>query len=118
MGADAVRVQILTGAFASWCLAALPLNHPISECSGCINYPSGRNLDPVSLQEIQAAADALPMDEQKLLYAHLAQRLNRSDADGAPNRSRSRRGFPISRGRVQFGNEDVARIEAEADARE
>lgn len=36
----------------------------------------------MSLQEIQAAADALPMDEQKLLYAHLAERANRSAGIG------------------------------------
>ena len=75
----------------------------------------------VSLAEIEAAADALSVEQQKALLAHLAQRLERVAGGQAMattySGNRSRRGFPISRGRTAFGDDEVARIEAEAEAR-
>jgi len=74
-----------------------------------------------TLPEIEAAVAGLPLDQQKALYAQLAERLEEAGRNGGHTATysgeRSRRGFPISRGRVQFGAEDVARIESETDSR-
>jgi len=74
-----------------------------------------------TLAEIEAAADRLPIEQQRVLYAHLAQRLERSGRGQTTFPTHvgnwSRRGFPISKGRIAFGADEVAYIEAEADAR-
>jgi hypothetical protein len=74
-----------------------------------------------TLAEIEAAADKLPREQQEVLYAHLAQRLKRVGerqvTSGIHSGMRSRRGFPISKGRGAFGADEVAQIDAEADAR-
>jgi hypothetical protein len=87
-----------------------------------LRAPARGIIVPMStLDEIEAAADALPIEQQKVLYAHLAQRLDRIGVEQAtrtaPSGAQSRRGFPISQGRAAFGADDVARIEAEADAK-
>lgn len=80
--------------------------------------PAGslNSLPMSTLAEIEAAVAGLPLDQQKILYAQLAQRLEQMERNGEPmathSGERSRRGFPISRGRAEFGAEDVARIEA------
>lgn len=71
-----------------------------------------------TLTEIEAAADALPPEQQEQLLAHLIERLHwvgkAVAASPVPFRM-SRRGFPISKGRVPFSSQDVARMEAAAD---
>lgn len=74
-----------------------------------------------TLAEIESAAAALPIEEQKVLHAHLGQRLERARvSEATPATScddRSARGFPVSQGRAAFSTDEVAKIEAEADAR-
>ena len=72
----------------------------------------------MSLAEIEAAAEALPREQKEKLFRFLAARLSFNNSVGSNESSqiKSKRGFPISRGRVSFGSEDVARFEAETDA--
>ena len=70
-----------------------------------------------TLAEIEQTADALPLEEQKVLLTHLAARIGKAtETDRVLSGSacgRSRRGFPISKGRIAFTSEDVARLEAD-----
>ena len=72
-----------------------------------------------TLTEIEAAADALSLKEQKVLLAHLARQIEKSmtsaQVGGEFSIKLSKRGFPISKGSRVITPEDVARIEAEAD---
>ena len=71
-----------------------------------------------TLAEIEAAVDGLPPKQKEELLRYLAARL-RDDTPASiksSELSRSKRGFPISKGRFPFTSADVARIESEADA--
>jgi hypothetical protein len=70
-----------------------------------------------TLAEIEAAAEALPPDEKEELILFLAALLRaRTMAQTNPQPlARSKRGFPISKGRAPFTMADVTRIEAEAE---
>ena len=69
-----------------------------------------------SLAEIEAAVESLPPDKKEELLRFIAARLR--DEAAAPSQpiefSRSKRGFPISKGRAPFTSADVARIESDA----
>jgi hypothetical protein len=71
-----------------------------------------------TLAEIEAAVDSLPQDKQEELLRFIEARLRNGAT--APSQQvtlgRSRRNFPISKGRVPFTSADVARIELEADS--
>jgi hypothetical protein len=71
-----------------------------------------------TLAEIEAAVESLRPGEKEELLRFIAERLR--DETSPPSEqielSRSRRGFPISKGRVPFTSADVARIEMESDA--
>jgi len=71
-----------------------------------------------TLAEIEAAVESLPPDKQAELLRFIAARLR--DEAAAPSKplefSRSRRGFPISKGRMPLSSADVARIESESGA--
>jgi hypothetical protein len=71
-----------------------------------------------TLAEIEAAVEALPPDKKEELLHFLAARLR--DQSSAPSQrlelARSKRGFPISKGRARFTSADVARLESESDA--
>ncbi len=70
-----------------------------------------------SLADIEAAADSLPPEQKEELLRFLAERLRQETTLSIPSlaSSRSKRGFPISKGRRPFTSADVSRIEAEAD---
>jgi len=71
-----------------------------------------------TLAEIEAAVDSLPQDKQEELLRFIEARL-RNGATASSQQAtlgRSRRNFPISKGRVPFTSADVARIELEADS--
>ncbi len=71
-----------------------------------------------TLVEIEAAAEALPPEQKEELFHFLAARL-RARGMGMTESlhlTRSKRGFPISKGRAPFTSEDVARIDTEAEA--
>jgi hypothetical protein len=67
-----------------------------------------------TLAEIENAADQLPPSQMEELVAFLMSRLQRVAARKGVEQParRSRRGFPVSRGRVAFGAAEVAQIEA------
>ena len=71
-----------------------------------------------TLAEIEAAVDSLPKDKQEELLRFIEARLRNGAA--APSQrdkpGRSKRGFPVSKGRRPFTSTDVARIEADSDA--
>lgn len=70
-----------------------------------------------TLAEIEAAVESLPPDKKKELLHFLAARL-RDQSAAPPQRlelARSKRGFPISKGRAPFTSADVARIDSETD---
>ena len=69
-----------------------------------------------TLAEIEAAVESLPPDKKEELLRFLAARLrDQSAAQSQPlELSRSKRGFPISKGRAPFTSADVARIERAA----
>ena len=71
-----------------------------------------------TLAEIEAAVESLPPNEKEELLRFIAARLR--DETVTPHQqvelSRSRRGFPISKGRAPFTSADVARMESEPDA--
>ena len=70
-----------------------------------------------TLAEIEAAIDSLPPGEKEELLRFIAARLR--DEAAPPSQqvelSRSKRGFPISKGRLPFTSADVARTESESD---
>jgi hypothetical protein len=71
-----------------------------------------------TIAEIEAAVESLPPDKKEELLCFLVARLR--DETAPPSQqvelSRSRRGFPISKGRLPFTSADVARIESQSDA--
>lgn len=70
-----------------------------------------------TLDEIEAAAESLPMEQKEQLLRFLAERLEEQKQGTLPSRrlSRSQRGFPISPGRAAFTSGDVAKIESETE---
>lgn len=70
-----------------------------------------------TLAEIEAAVESLPPDKKEELLRFLAERLR--DQSASPSQrlefASSKRGFPISKGRVPFTSADVARIDSETD---
>jgi len=71
-----------------------------------------------TLAEIEAAVESLPYEKKEELLRFLVERL-RNNATDTPHQiplTRSKRGFPASKGRVPFTATDVARIEMESDA--
>jgi hypothetical protein len=70
-----------------------------------------------TLAEIEAAVESLPQDKQQELLRFIEARLR--DGGAASSRQaalgRSKRNFPISKGRTPFSSTDVARIEFESD---
>jgi hypothetical protein len=71
-----------------------------------------------TLAEIEAAVESLPPDKKEELLRFLAARLRDQSATSSQliETARSKRGFPISKGRGPFTSADVARIESESDA--
>lgn len=71
-----------------------------------------------TLADIEAAVESLPKDKQEELLRFIEARLrNGAAASSQPDTlGRSKRGFPVSKGRMPFTSEDVARIEADSDA--
>jgi hypothetical protein len=71
-----------------------------------------------TLTEIEAAVESLPKDKQEELLRFIEARLrNGVAASSQPDKpGRSKRGFPVSKGRMPFTSADVARIEADSDA--
>ena len=71
-----------------------------------------------TLAEIEAAVESLPPEKKEELLRFLTARLR--DEPAAPSQprdlSRSKRGFPISKGRAPFTSADVARIELVSNA--
>ena len=71
-----------------------------------------------TLAEIEAAVESLAPEKKAQLLRFIAARLR--DEPAAPSQPlelfRSKRGFPISKGRAPFTSADVARIESESDA--
>lgn len=69
-----------------------------------------------SLADIEAAAESLPPEQKEELLRFLAERLRQQPTAPSPplELSLSKRGFPISKGRLPFTSADVSRIEAEA----
>ena len=71
-----------------------------------------------TLAEIEAAVESLPPEKKEELLRFIAARLR--DEPAAPPQprdlSRSKRGFPISKGRAPFTSADVARIELVSNA--
>ena len=71
-----------------------------------------------TLAEIEAAVESLPQDKQEELLRFIEKRL-RNGVVAPPQNivlCRSKRNFPISKGRTPFTSADVARIESESDA--
>lgn len=69
-----------------------------------------------TLTEIEAAVESLPPDKQEELLRFLEARVRNLAADPSHARiSRSKRNFPVSKGRMRFTSVDVARIEFESD---
>jgi len=69
-----------------------------------------------TLTEIEAAVESLPPDKQEKLLRFIEARLRLVAA--APSHvslGRSKRNFPVSKGRMPFTAADVARIEFESD---
>jgi hypothetical protein len=71
-----------------------------------------------TLAEIEAAVESLPPDKKEELLRFLAAHLRDQTPAGSQRleTARSKRGFPISKGRAPFTSADVARIESESDA--
>lgn len=71
-----------------------------------------------TLAEIEAAVESLPPDKKQELLRFIAARLR--DEGKAPSQrldfARSKRGFPVSKGRAPFTSADVDRIDSETDA--
>ena len=66
-----------------------------------------------NVESLIEAARRLPPAEQRRLAEALADTAESVATN--PSRSSSRRGFPISKGRVSFTSADVARIESDSD---
>jgi hypothetical protein len=68
-----------------------------------------------TLAEIEAAVESLPKDKQEELLRFIEARLRNGSADYSHDVTlgRSKRGFPISNGRLPFTSTDVTRIEFE-----
>jgi hypothetical protein len=70
-----------------------------------------------TLTEIEAAVESLPPDKQEELLHFIEARLRDvAAASSHASRARSKRNFPVSKGRLPFTSADVARIEVEFDA--
>ena len=71
-----------------------------------------------TLTEIEAAIESLPQDKQEELLHFIEARLRNGATAPSQNVSlgRSKRNFPISKGRIPFTSADVARIELESNA--
>jgi len=71
-----------------------------------------------TLDEIEAAVDSLPPDKKAELLRFIVARL--SNGTTTPSQqiplARSKRGFPISKGRIPFTSADVTRMELESDS--
>lgn len=70
-----------------------------------------------SLADIEAAADSLPPEQKEELLRFLAERLRQQTPPSTYSTpvARSKRGFPISKGRLPFTSADVSQIDSEAD---
>jgi len=70
-----------------------------------------------TLAEIEAAVESLPPDKQEELLRFIEARLRNGAATPCREATlaRSKRNFPISKGRMPFSSADVARIEFESD---
>jgi hypothetical protein len=70
-----------------------------------------------TLAEIEAAVEALPPDEKEELLRFIAARLREETVSSSLQHQfgRSKRGFPVSKGRVPFTSADVARIESNSE---
>ena len=68
-----------------------------------------------TLAEIEAAVETLPKDKQEELLRFIEARLRKGDTDPSHDVTlvRSKRGFPVSHGRVAFTSADVNLIESE-----
>lgn len=71
-----------------------------------------------TLAEIEAAVESLPHDKKEELLRFLIARLRNGEATHANQipLGRSKRGFPVSKGRIPFTSADVGRIEVESDS--
>ena len=70
-----------------------------------------------TIAEIEAAVDSLPKDKQEELLRFIAERLRNGATASRPGKlGRSKRSFPVSKGRTPFTSADVTRIESESDA--
>jgi len=71
-----------------------------------------------TLAEIEAAVESLPQDKQEELLRFIEARVRNGAAARSqpPILGRSKRNFPISKGRISFRSADVARIELESDS--
>jgi len=69
-----------------------------------------------SLADIEAAAEALPPEQKEELLRFLAERLQQppSPPSSSLKTRLSKRGFPISKGRLPFTSADVTQIESES----
>jgi hypothetical protein len=67
-----------------------------------------------TLAEIEAAVESLPQDKQAELLRFIEARLRNGSPAERPELGHSKRNFPISKGRVVFTSDDVARIESDA----
>lgn len=69
-----------------------------------------------SLADIEAAADSLPPEQKEELLRFLAERLRQQTTPSTYSApvSRSKRGFPISKGRLPFTSADVSQIDSES----
>ena len=70
-----------------------------------------------TLAEIEAAVESLPHDKKEELLRFLIARLHNGETRSKQVPvARSRRGFPISKGRIPLTSADVNRIEVELDS--
>jgi hypothetical protein len=71
-----------------------------------------------TLAEIEAAVESLPQDKQEELLRFIEARLRNEDTSSSQQfvLGRSKRNFPISKGRISFTSADVTRIELESDS--
>jgi hypothetical protein len=70
-----------------------------------------------TLAEIEAAVESLPHEKQEELLRFIEARLRNGTAALSQQTTlgRSKRNFPISKGRMPFTSVDVARMEFESD---
>jgi hypothetical protein len=68
-----------------------------------------------TLDEIEAAVESLPVDKKEELLRFIAAQLREQPVSSQRHEfSRSKRGFPVSKGRVLFTSADVARVDSES----